>query len=174
MLRNAQNTLLNESKWSNRTLGTYIDPAPFYEQVLRDFGVLFVSPFSDRQMLHAALVWTAIKSKSSLSYSNKDILKSLPNLKLPPEISDRQGKVPYDGVWARSYAHNGDYIGNLISLNETNFEQLGINTKWLLRRLNALMNFRSDQHQEIVIAYALAKWFDEWGITGSNDITWTY
>ena len=168
---NAQSCLRSESIWTDRSIGTYIDPAPFYEQVLRDFDVLFVSPFADRQILQAALLWDEIKKQGSLSASNKDLMKFLAEIKLPSEIANRQGKAPYDGVWSRSYMSNGAHIGELFSVIESIFEKIGINSKWLFQQLGSLIKCRTDQDQEVIICYAIAMWFNEWNVNSHSDIT---
>ncbi|MGI9316770.1 MAG: asparagine synthase-related protein [bacterium] len=171
VFNDAQSSLRSEAVWTDRTIGTYIDPAPFYEQVLRDFGVQFVSPFADRKILRIALLWGEIKKKDSLSLSNKDVMRFLPDIRLPPEISNRHGKAPYDGVWSRSYMSNGKHIGELFSLIEPIFEKIGINNKWLFQQLDSLVKCSTDQDQEVIISYAIAKWFNEWNVEKLTDIT---
>ena len=92
-------------------------------------------------------------------------------------MTARQGKVPWNGVTSRAYALHADSIAAEIERVRGPLEFLGLDVRWLVRRVVQLAGGQrtsSARHdKEVIASYALATWLYSWGVEHVADCRWS-
>jgi hypothetical protein len=91
---------------------------------------------------------------------------------LPAAVKGRPGKVAYDGVWMRAYAANRPHIAQTFARVSAVLAHIGVKPDWLLRRVEALGDWRPVSDREVLALYAVATWLIAWGIETPRDVQW--
>jgi asparagine synthetase B (glutamine-hydrolysing) len=140
------------------------------------FGTTTRSPFTDLDLVRCGISWTRLSARLGRR-REKSILADAFAAELPGAVTGRRGKVPWDGVCARGYALHGDSIVKEIERVRAPLERLGLDVRWLVRRVARLvggqrsMTARDDR--EVIAAYALATWLHSWGVERVSDCAWS-
>jgi asparagine synthetase B (glutamine-hydrolysing) len=159
-----------------RSTLTHLDDRGMDLPLKEAFGVITRSPFTDLRMVQCGLSWTSLAMRFGYSLG-KRILADAFSGELPSAVTERRGKVCWDGVCARAYAQHAASIANEIELVKEPLEHIGLNVPWLIGRVGQLArwektNFGSDD-KEVIATYALATWLRSRGVQRMSDCSWS-
>jgi len=140
------------------------------------YGTTTRSPFTDLDWVRCGISWARLSARQSRS-SGKRFLADAFSARLPDEVTARQGKVPWNGVTSRAYALHADSIAAEIERVRGPLEFLGLDVRWLVRRVVQLAGGQrtsSARHdKEVIASYALATWLYSWGVEHVADCRWS-
>jgi hypothetical protein len=140
-----------------------------------DFGTATRSMFTDLDWVRCGIAWSKLSARRGTPIE-KSILEDAFAADLPTAVTGRRGKVPWDGVSSRAYAAHGAHIAAEIERISGPLEQLGLEVRWLLRRVAELTQGRkasSDREdKEVIGSYAVATWLRAWGVEHVTDCAW--
>jgi hypothetical protein len=140
------------------------------------FAITTRSPYTDTEWIRCGMAWARLPWRHSAG-SSKQILADAFADTLPGAVIHRRGKVPWDGVSARGYAAHADGIVSELDRVGSLLEHLGLNMRWLNRRVRQLADLSKPTHDrydiEVVASYALASWLQSWDILCMSDCEWS-
>lgn len=160
------------SPWLQRSTGCFVYDGCQDVWAKETYGLTVRTPFTDLAMFRAALHWSqwcAVRS----ARPDKNILALAMGAVLPTAVTERKGKVAYDGVWMRGYARNADHIASTITDTAEVLEHIGLSPGWLVRRTRQLADRKAVSPREVMGVYAIASWLLSWGIQRRSDVEWT-
>jgi Asparagine synthase len=157
--------------WRQRRAAYFVYDARQDVWAKENFGVTIRTPFSDLALFLAARRWSQW-SQSQGARPDKTILIRAVGELLPTAVTERRGKVAYNGVWARSYKASGDHIAATISQSAQVLEHIGLSPGWLLRHAQLLAQGKGGAQRDILAAYSLASWLLSWEIERVSDAGW--
>jgi hypothetical protein len=163
--------VLLQPTWRRRSLGCFIYDARQDIWVKEVFGATLRTPFTDLALFRAGLAWSRWCSTQNLR-PDKTVLDRAMGEALPEAVTQRKGKVAYNGVWMRAYASQYEHIARLFERTSALLEHIGVSPAWLLRRTRALADWQHVSDREVLAAYAVAAWFASWGIERVQDVQW--
>jgi hypothetical protein len=164
-------TQLQAPSWRQRRTGCFVYDARQDVWAKENFGITVRTPFSDLALFLAARNWSHW-SRSHGARPDKTILSRAVGELLPIVVTERRGKVAYDGVWMRSYQACGDHIADTLSRSAKVLEHIGVSPSWLLRQAHLLTQWKQGADRDILAAYALSAWLLSWGIEHVSDVAW--
>jgi asparagine synthetase B (glutamine-hydrolysing) len=159
-----------------RSTLTYLCDARLDVAMKETFGVVTRSPFTDLEMVRCGMSWASLSRRLGLC-QGKMILADAFALEFPDVVTGRRGKVCWDGVSARAYALHANSIVNEIEMVRGPLEYLGLDIRWLIRRIEQLAGWEKAKFdrddKEVFAVYALATWLRSWGIERVSDCGWS-
>jgi hypothetical protein len=158
-------------EWTHRSLGAFICDGRQDIWVKESFGPTIRTPFSDLKVFRGARAWSSWCATRGVRTDKTVLARALSDY-LPGEVVGRRGKVAYDGVWMRAYAHNAAAMANLFEATGSALACIGLSPAWLVRRTRALGEWRPVSDREVLAAYAIAYWLKSWGIDKASDVAW--
>jgi hypothetical protein len=157
-----------------RSTLTFSHDARFDVALKEAFGTTFRSPYTDLDWVRCGLSWARLSARLGLP-PNKTILAEA--FALPRAVTSRRGKVPWDGASARAYTQHGDSIVTEIERVRAPLERLGLDVRWLVRRVAQLVGGQkttsAGDDKEVIAGYALATWLRSWGVEQVSDCSWS-
>jgi asparagine synthetase B (glutamine-hydrolysing) len=162
---------VRNTKWRRRSTGCFVYDGRQDVWVKESYGASVRTPFSDRAFFRAARLWS-IWNTARNARPDKTILSRAAGELLPPAVTDRKGKVAYDGVWMRAYSKHADQISDTISRTAPVLAHLGLSPPRLLRQADLLAAWRPARDREVLAAYAVSSWLLSWGIESVGDVVW--
>ena len=158
-----------------RSLLTYSYDARFDVVFKEAFGTTTRSPFTDLAWVRCGLTWAKLSARLGLP-SGKSILADAFAANLPGAVTGRKGKAPWDGVTSRGYARHADSIVTEIERVRGPLERLGMDVRWLVRRVALLADGQKTtsalDDKEVIAGYAIATWLRSWGVERVADCSW--
>lgn len=158
-------------KWRDRLTATFVYDARQDVWIKETFGATIRTPFTDLAVFRAAQTWSRWCTSRNIRPDKTILIDALGNL-LPDGVTQRKGKVAYDGVWMRGYAAHGDHIAETFERTADVLSHIGISPAWLLRRTHDLAAWRPVSDREILAAYAISVWLLSWGLERASDVAW--
>lgn len=162
---------LQGDAWLKRTTGCFLYDGRQDVLSKEGFGVTLRTPFTDLAVFKAGIAWSLFSSSQGM-LPDKSILDEAVGKWLPAAVTERRGKVAYDGVWMRAYAEQHQHIANLLDSAAPLLERIGLTPRWLLQQARALSEWHPGAEREVLGAYALAAWFSSWGFERFADCQW--
>ncbi|MBL7937727.1 MAG: hypothetical protein JNL43_00090 [Flavobacteriales bacterium] len=169
-LRSAHRTI-HASAWLQRSTACFVYDACQDVWAKETYGLDVRTPFTDLAVFRAALQWSHWCATRSAK-PDKTILTAAMGDVLPQAVTERKGKVAYDGVWMRGYAHNAEHMASTIQGAAELLEHIGLSATWLVRRIRQLADRKAVSAREVMGAYALSTWLSSWGIQHPTDVEW--
>lgn len=162
----------HDTKWRRRTAACFVYDAR-QDIVMREvFGQTIRTPFTDLAVWRAARRWTLWSTAHGRRPDKSILADALPGW-LADAVVNRRGKVAYDGVWVRSYAHHADDIGGAIERAGPLLREIGMSQEWLLRRVHELASWEDVPDREVIGAYGVASWFNSWEFDSPRHVSWS-
>jgi hypothetical protein len=162
---------LHAPRWRQRRAGYFVYDARQDIWAKENYGVTVRTPFSDLAIFLAARRWSQWSQSQGVRPDKTILIRAVGEL-LPTAVTERRGKVAYDGVWARSYRASGDHIAATISQSAQVLEHIGLSPGWLLRHAQLLAQGKGSAQRDILAAYSLAAWLLSWEIERVGDVDW--
>jgi asparagine synthetase B (glutamine-hydrolysing) len=159
------------SAWLQRATACFVYDACQDVWAKETHGLTVRTPFTDLALFRAALQWSHWCAARG-ARPDKTILSEAMVGALPREVIGRKGKVAYDGVWMRGYAHNADHLAGTIEGASALLEHIGLAPAWLVRRVRQLAALEAVSGREVMGAYAISTWLSSWGIQRPSDVEW--
>lgn len=164
------------SVFRRRSTLAYLYDARLDIPMKESLGTMTRSPFTDLAVIRCGLSWAALSARLG-RHEGKRILTEAFAAELPSAVANRRGKVCWDGVCARAYAHHGGAILHEIEQARGPLEHLGIEVSWLMRRVGSLARWEQTRFghddREVFAVYALATWLRAWGVERVSDCRWS-
>jgi asparagine synthetase B (glutamine-hydrolysing) len=162
---------LADPRWRRRSTGCFVQDAQQDVWIREAFGVTVRTPFTDRGVFRCGRSWSQICVARATRPDKSLLSRALCDL-LPAAVTNRRGKVPYDGVWQRAYARHGDCIAATLERSALLLREVGFSPRWLMNRVATLAAGHPASGREVMAGYALAMWFQAWGYTRLDDVRW--
>ncbi|MGA3353994.1 MAG: asparagine synthase C-terminal domain-containing protein [Acidimicrobiales bacterium] len=165
----------SSSSYLRRSSLTFSYDARFDVTFKETFGTIARSPFTDLAWVRCGLSWARLSARIG-THPGKSILREAFASELPNAVTDRRGKVPWDGVCARGYTEHADAIVGEIERVREPLEFLGVKVRWLRTRVEELAGGRKSttarDDREVIACYALATWLGSWAVERVADCCW--
>jgi hypothetical protein len=175
-IEQARNVMHSIPFFLQRYSMTYLHDARLDVAMRENFGTVTRSPFTDLDLIRCSLAWAKLSARLGVR-KRKQILAEAFVAELPVAVRERRGKVSWDGVCARAYAQHGDSIIDEFEGALAPLEHVGLNVRWLTKRVRQLGRWEKTQFgeddREVFAAYALATWLRSWGVARVCDCLWT-
>jgi hypothetical protein len=172
----ARDLMQSNSSFLRRSTLTYLYDARLDVAMKEAFGTITRSPFTDLEMVCCGLSWARLSARLGV-HQGKKILADAFASELPDAVAGRRGKVCWDGVCARAYALHGNSIINEIELARGPLEHIGLDVRWLVRRIAQLASWQRTtfgrDDREVFAVYGLATWLRSWGVERVSDCSWS-
>jgi len=162
-------------RYLRRSTLTYLHDARLDVAFKEYVGAITRSPFCDIDMARCGMFWARLSARDGV-IEGKRILAEAFAKELPGVVTGRRAKVSWDGICARSYAQHADSIIDEIERVSAPLEHIGLNARWLVRRVRELARWEKttfgQDDKEVFAAYALATWLHSWGVERVRDCGW--
>lgn len=162
---------VREPRWRQRATGCFVYHGRQDVWVKEAYGACPRTPFSDLALFRAALAWSRWSASKHARPDKSILAQALPDL-LPRAVTQRKGKVAYDGVWMRAYDVHAEHIMYMLERASPVLAHIGLSPSWLFRRVQQLARWQPVPDREVLAAYALAAWLISWDIERVRDVAW--
>ena len=139
------------------------------------YGTATRSPFTDLAMARCGLQWAMLTRELGEPHSKRILAEAFAQ-DMPDAVRDRRGKVCWDGVFARAYATHEETILAVFDRNRRVLGHLGIDVRWLTRRVGELARWERTTYGAddgaVFACYGLATWLESWGIRDAAEHEW--
>lgn len=162
-------------RFLRRSTATYLHDARLAVALKEQVGTHTRSPFSDLEVVRCGIAWARLSAQQGVHAGKRILAESFAD-EIPDPILERKSKASWDGVCARAYAQHGDAIASEISRAAPTLEHVGLDVRWLERRVAELASWQrtrfGQDDREVFAAYAVATWLSSWGLADPRGAHW--